>query len=242
MRLKSRARDAVVLARLGLKDSAVALMIARVIHERLSYLEVDALVDLAEVALEIEKESLPGGLVEAGCALGGSALVIAAAKERSRPFSIFDVFDTIPPPSEKDGHDVQARYELIVRGESKGIGGDTYYGYQADLRRRVERTFAAHGLPIGSNSIRLVPGLFQDTLPSESGAVAVAHIDGDWYESVAVCLEAIAPRLVVGGRIIVDDYDAWSGCRRAVDEFLAAWGGESIRLERRSRLHLVRRD
>jgi len=132
------------------------------------------------------------------------------------------------------------RYDVIARGEAAGIGDDLYYGYRPDLLEDVTRTFTSHGLPIGANTIRLVPGLFQDTLPREAGPVAVAHLDGDWYESVAVCLTAIAPRVVPHGRIIVDDYDHWSGCRRAVDEFLASVAGHQFVVERHARLHLVR--
>jgi hypothetical protein len=38
--------------------------------------------------------------------------------------------------------------------------------------------------------------------------------------------------------MVIDDYDAWTGCRRAVDEY---FGGRSgYRIERRSRLHVVK--
>ncbi|MGH3995778.1 MAG: TylF/MycF/NovP-related O-methyltransferase, partial [Pseudonocardiaceae bacterium] len=69
--------------------------------------------------------------------------------------------------------------------------------------------------------------------------VALAHVDADWYESVKTCLERIVPRLVEGGAIVLDDYDSWSGAKTATDEYLAAHPG-LLRLERRSRVHLVR--
>ena len=52
------------------------------------------------------------------------------------------------------------------------------------------------------------------------------------------CLSRIAPLLVPGGRIVLDDYYAWSGCRAAVDEYFADRGG--FRFEQRARLHVVR--
>jgi hypothetical protein len=70
--------------------------------------------------------------------------------------------------------------------------------------------------------------------------VALAHLDGDWYASTMTCLRQIAPRLVPGAAIVVDDYDAWSGCRRAVDEYFQKHS-DGFRLERRTRLHIVRR-
>jgi len=240
MQAIAMARGAARLTQLAVRHPPSALMVARVIREHLSYLDVNALADLADATLDAEQGQQPGELLEAGCALGGSALVMAAAKRRSRPLRVFDVFGMIPPPSDKDGPDVQARYQLILEGQSSGIGGDRYYGYQPELLQRVTQTFVEHGLPITSNAVQLVPGLFQDTLPREQSEIAVAHLDGDWYESVAVCLRTIAPRLVSGGRIVVDDYDAWSGCRRAVDEFLADPAGPRLVIERRARVHLVR--
>ncbi len=62
--------------------------------------------------------------------------------------------------------------------------------------------------------------MFQDTITGDE-PVALAHIDGDWYESVRTCLERIGPRLSPGGVMVIDDYFYWSGCRTAVDEFLA---------------------
>jgi asparagine synthase (glutamine-hydrolysing) len=49
---------------------------------------------------------LDGSLLEAGCAPGGSALVIAAGQAGRPPPGIFDVFGAIPPHSEADGPDV----------------------------------------------------------------------------------------------------------------------------------------
>jgi O-methyltransferase len=85
--------------------------------------------------------------------------------------------------------------------------------------------------------VELVRGLFEDTLDLDE-PVAFAHLDGDWYESTMTCLERIAPLLAPGGRIVLDDYYHWSGCRTAVDEYFA--GRDGYRFEERARLHVVR--
>jgi cephalosporin hydroxylase len=59
---------------------------ARVGGEALSYLGRDALGQLYEVATELEARKVPGVFVEAGCALGGSAVVIATAIRRAGHF------------------------------------------------------------------------------------------------------------------------------------------------------------
>jgi O-methyltransferase len=205
----------------------------------LTYLEHSALNDLFDRVRTIEKNRGEGVLIEAGCALGGSAIVMASAKLRSRPFYIYDVFGMIPPPSEHDDADVQHRYEVIKSGQSEGIQGNMYYGYVKDLPTKVTENFRRHGLPVQANNIHLVQGLFQDTLRVNE-PVALAHLDGDWYESVMTCLQRIEPCLTSGGVLVIDDYDAWSGCRKAIDEYFSDKmdGYEFIR---KSRLHIVRR-
>jgi asparagine synthase (glutamine-hydrolysing) len=54
------------------------------------------------------------------------------------------------------------------------------------------------------------------------------------------CLVRITPRLIPGGVLVIDDYDAWSGCRRAVDEYFADKRG-AFSFTRKERLHVLRR-
>ncbi|HUP59862.1 MAG TPA: TylF/MycF/NovP-related O-methyltransferase [Thermoanaerobaculia bacterium] len=75
--------------------------------------------------------------------------------------------------------------------------------------------------------VEIRKGWFQDTLPSakhEIGSIAVLRLDGDWYESTRVCLDNLYDLVAPGGYVIIDDYNYWEGCKRAVDEFLAARG------------------
>lgn len=205
--------------------------------EHLTYLKEGMLKDLAACVASAERENLPGLIVEAGTARGGSAIVLAAAKRPDRPMKVYDVFGMIPPPSERDGEDVHRRYAAITAGTAKGPGSETYYGYRDDLYHEVEESFARHGVAVHDHHVDLVRGLFEDTIQLDE-PVALAHLDGDWYESTMTCLERIAPLLVGRGRIVLDDYYTWSGCRRAVDEYFAE--REGFRFEHRTRLHVVR--
>ena len=211
--------------------------IGRVRAEHLTYLKPNGLRELAAVVREIETQRLPGLLIEAGTALGGSAIVMAAAKSVERPMKVYDVFGMIPPPGERDGADVHERYEAIAGGRAKGVGGATYYGYRDDLLGAVTDSFSRLGVPVGEHNVELIQGLFEDTIDLHD-PVAFAHLDGDWYESTMTCLTRIAPLLVPGGRIVLDDYYKWSGCRAAVDEYFADRDG--FRLEHGSKLHVIR--
>jgi hypothetical protein len=211
--------------------------IRRARAEHLTYLKPERLRELARAVRELEENGVPGLVIEAGTARGGSAIVLAAAKQRERPMKVYDVFGMIPPPGEQDGADVHERYAAIAAGSARGVGGETYYGYRDDLYDEVTASFARLGVPLGPNNVELVRGLFEDTIELDE-PVAFAHLDGDWYESTKTCLERIAPQLSPGGRIVLDDYDNWSGCRTAVDEYFA--GRDGFRLEHGAKLHVVR--
>jgi hypothetical protein len=94
-------------------------------------------------------------------------------------------------------------------------------GYVGRCRGEVEqvRSFFQEVGILGKS--RIVKGLFQDTLAkAEISQIAVLHLDGDWYDSVRVCLEGLYDRVSPGGIIQIDDYGYWAGARRAVDEFI----------------------
>lgn len=217
--------------------SRVDDVIAGVRGEALTYLKEADLRVLAELVVEADRSGREGMVLEAGTALGGSAIVMAAARATGRPMRVYDVFGMIPPPTSEDGPEVHERYAAIARGESTGLGGETYYGYREDLLGEVTDSFVRYGMVPQESGVDLVQGLFEDTVHID-GPVALAHLDGDWYASTKVCLERIAPHLVPGGRLVLDDYYYWSGCRVAVDEYFDERPG--YRVEHRAKVHVVR--
>ena len=214
----------------------VYLVIKRVLKDKLTYLDISALIDLYKSTNKIKS----GIITEAGCALGGSALVIASSKERTRQFCIYDAFGMIPSPSKHDGDDVHKRYKIIISGKSKGCGGNKYYGYEENLLDKVKQTFCDYGLPPDKNNVHLIKGIFEDTL-FVNKSVALAHIDCDWYKSVMICLQRIEPYLIKGGVLIIDDYYYWSGCRKAVDTYFANKKDEFKFIRKGGRLHVIRK-
>ncbi len=230
------ARAEITEARHALPDR-VEQVIREVHQERLSYLGPSHLRNLATCIQDVERAGVPGVIVEAGTARGGSAIVMAATKASQRPMKVYDVFGMIPAPGSKDGTDVHERYAVIAEGGASGPGGDLYYGYHEDLYSEVHDSFVRLGVPVAENRVELVKGYFEDTIDLD-GPVAFAHLDGDWYDSTMVCLTRIAPLLSPGGRLVVDDYYSWSGCHQAVDDYFR--GREEFRLLERAKLHVVR--
>lgn len=192
---------------------------------RLTYLTPAKLHNLERCLERIEAEGVEGDCVEFGVALGGSAILIATLMGPARRFTGFDLFGTIPPPSARDAEESHARYQVIASGQSSGIGGDRYYGYEDDLYGKVEGHFRDFGLAVGGPRIALVKGLFEETVSfDEETKIAFAHIDCDWHDPVALCLEKTYERLSPGGIVILDDYNDYGGCRVATEAFLRRHG------------------
>jgi O-methyltransferase len=223
-----RAREALVLSQIS----------RRVRRRKLTYLTVERLRALEFCSRRVNRSGVPGDFLEAGVALGGSAIVLASLMGADRRFHGYDVFEMIPPPGESDPVESHARYAMIASGRSSGIGEETYYGYLPNLYERVVAEFAELGTPVDGDRVQLHRGLFEQSL-HPPGPVALAHIDSDWYESVATCLARIAPQLSTGGFVVLDDYFDFGGCRKAADEFLA--GRDDIQIVRRAGNVVLRR-
>jgi asparagine synthase (glutamine-hydrolysing) len=190
---------------------------------KLTYLADSKLASMGECLDAVKRQGVAGDFLEFGVALGGSGICIASELDEGRRFFALDVFGMIPPPSAKDGAAPNRRYDEIRSGQSPGIGGETYYGYVANLRDVVEANFSAFDLSSDDHRIRFIEGLYHDTIPTlPAMRIAFCHIDCDWYDSVMLCLNYAAPRLSAGGMIVLDDYNDWEGCREATDEFCAA--------------------
>jgi O-methyltransferase len=67
-------------------------------------------------------------------------------------------------------------------------------------------------------------GWFDQTVPAfaaENPSIALLRLDGDWYDSILVCLRSLFPCVVPGGFVTIDDHDYWDGCSRAVHDYLS---------------------
>lgn len=197
-----------------------AQLIGKIRDLNLTYCGFPKLENICKAIHYVHCNQTPGIYVEAGCALGGSAVLIGKLKPPNTPLYIYDVFGMIPAPSERDGADAHARYAEIANGKSSGLGGHQYYGYMNNLKDVVVKNLESFDLDLDEQNIQLFSGLFQDTLILEE-PVAFAHIDCDWYDSVKTCINRIVPRMKLGAAIVFDDYNSYSGCKLAVDELLS---------------------
>jgi len=210
-----------------------AEFIAEIRRARLTYCGPPKLESLSDAINRAVREEVEGDFVEAGVALGGSAVLLGLLKPPQAILHLYDVFGMIPPPGDDDGEDAHRRYEVIKSGTSSGLGPDTYYGYETSLQEKVLSNLARWGLSCEKDHIEIHPGLFQDTL-YPTGPIAFAHIDCDWYESVNTCIDRVLPALSKGGIMVFDDYESYSGCKKSVDQMIRRRPDLQIIFHRRS--------
>ncbi len=164
---------------------------------------------------EILEDGVPGDLIETGVWRGGATIfmrgMLASRGVTDRTVWVADSFEGLPPPSADD----------------KAHGGkDPDHSQEAYLKvslEQVQENFRRFGLLDGQ--VRFLKGWFRDTLPAAPiERLALLRLDGDLYSSTMDALGALYHKVSPGGFVIVDDYHAWEGCRKAVDEFRAGHG------------------
>jgi Macrocin-O-methyltransferase (TylF) len=162
------------------------------------------LLALHRSVLYLEANQIPGDIVECGVAHGGSAAMMALTLgKQTRRLWLFDTFEGLPAPTEAD--------------PDRHIASLYTGAFRASVEE-VQSSFQKLGI---AHAATIVPGLFQDTLPQwGTRAIALLHVDGDWYESVRATLDNLYDHVSPGGIIQLDDYGHWAGARRAVDEFM----------------------
>lgn len=178
----------------------------------------ERLMNAYDVVQHAERKGLPGAIVECGVFKGGSAAVMTMAASPVRKVWLFDSFEGLPEPTAEDG-------PMAVEYSGHRVGGALEPIGQCVGPLDIVKELFFEKLGVDVSRVVIRQGWFQETLPlarHEIGPIAVLRLDGDWYDSTKVCLENLYDLVVPGGFVIIDDYGYWEGCRRAVDEFLAA--------------------
>ena len=164
----------------------------------------------------VEKNKIPGDIIECGVAQGGSAAMMALSSrvlgDLNRNFWFFDSYEGLPEPTIEDyeGKKAGDYVGILVKGSCLGT-----------IEQVSELLFYKLNLP--RNKINLIKGWFQDTIPAyrdKVGNIAILRLDGDWYESTKIPLENLYTNISPGGYVIIDDYATCFGSKKAVDEFI----------------------
>jgi len=169
----------------------------------------------------VNKYQIAGDVVECGVWRGGSMHAVArtldALGDHSRDLYLFDTFDGMTAPTDKDLRTGDSRSARELMDQSTKDQSIWAYASLED----VVAGFAT--VPYPAEKVHYIQGKVEDTVPGDAPAsIALLRLDTDWYESTKHELDHLYPRLVSGGILIIDDYGSWQGSAQATDEFLEA--------------------
>lgn len=157
---------------------------------------------------DVLDNNVPGDFIETGVWRGGICIFMRAMlKERGitdRTVWVADSFDGLP---EYDGRYKEDAGDLSPTRDELAVSID-----------EVFNNFRKYNLL--DEQVVFINGWFKDTLSTpEITKLAILRLDGDMYASTMDALEALYPKLSVGGYVIVDD---WSlpNCRKAVSDYV----------------------
>ena len=199
------------------KDNLVAALQytkkSRNIHTYVSEKSLDNIKSCVDL---IEKDCVPGDLIDCGVLRGGTSIYMAGILKsygiKNRNLIVADSFEGLPPPCIEDGV----------------FSNEFWYRFSKNLPmyfldcycdiEQVKNNFKLYGLL--SEQVIFKKGWFSKTLDPKyfKNNLSLIRIDADWYQSTLDVLESCYPKLSKGGIVIIDDYKL-VGCRKAVDEF-----------------------
>ena len=152
---------------------------------------------------------LNGSVSEFGVYAGGSAHIMAIFLSINAPGKRLHLFDSFAGLSAKGPMD----------GEEYLNCQGWYQGDYDDVCKRFAK------LP----DVVIHAGMFADLIAIDCD-LCFAHLDCDLFESTCEAIRLVAPRLVPGGKIVLDDYNTtdWPGVRKAADRYLSIERFEKI--------------
>ncbi len=178
--------------------------------------KLDTVQSLIDSVKYIVKNNIEGDFIECGVWKGGSIMTMIKTLQElnvnDREVFLYDTFTGMSKPTSED-----------VANDGR-IASDVYTGIEYDNPDinpldEVQRNISS--LNYDEHKIHYVKGKVEDTLPNnDHKKIALLRLDTDWYESTKCEFELLFPKLVKGGIVIIDDYDAWDGSKKATKEYL----------------------
>mgnify|MGYP006437459921 FL=1 len=167
---------------------------------------------MLEELQSILQEGIEGDVVEMGCHMGTSSLFLQRLLkiyESDKAFHVYDSFEGLPKQTREDTPDCPPSTRHNFKEGNLQVSREKF------VKNFVE---ANVDIPI------LHKGFFKDIPNSEyPKTVSFAFFDGDFYGSIMDSFTKIYPRMSVGGKICIHDYE-WQmlpGVAKACEDFLA---------------------
>lgn len=172
---------------------------------------------------EVIRARVEGDLIEAGVWRGGATIFMRAVLKAhgitDRTVWVANSFEGLPALTKEA---TTYKDDCSVDVATLNNGGPMRLGLAVSLER-VKENFAKFDLL--DDQVRFLKGWFRDTLSTAPiKKLSILRLDADIYQSTMDVLNALYSKVSIGGYVIVDDYNSWPHCKRAVDDFRKAHG------------------
>jgi hypothetical protein len=147
------------------------------------------------------------------------ALTLLKDGDSSRRIHLFDTYEGMPDPTEKD---------VFLDGVTTIPKG----ALAASLEEVRENMFRTN---YPKDNLVFVKGMVEETLPAHAPEkLALLRLDTDFHDSIHHAMVHLYPRLVPGGVLVLDDYGSMKGARDAVLNYFKETGAPVLihRIER----------
>jgi O-methyltransferase len=168
----------------------------------------------------VVQNQIEGEIAEFGVWRGGMSMIAATALMQigsNKKLHLFDTFAGMTMPTSEDFEilgGVTANQMLNNERRVDGKSNTWAFATLGDVRQN----FNEIGFPL--DRLNYVEGDVLNTVPKHlPERLAVCRIDTDWYESTKHIITHAWPRISDFGILLLDDYDVWSGSRKAIDEY-----------------------
>ncbi|MEE8171939.1 MAG: TylF/MycF/NovP-related O-methyltransferase [Alphaproteobacteria bacterium] len=182
---------------------------------------VECMYSLHQTVKYISQNDIPGDMVECGIWRGGSSMMIALTLESLGDFSrdIY-LYDTYAGMTRPENVDVRSQDGMEQISRWQAFQRDGYNEWAHATVEEVRANMRATGYP--EDRLHFVAGDVETTVPAIApDRISLLRLDTDWYRSTRHELMHLYPRLSRHGALIIDDYGAYEGSRKATDEYFA---------------------
>ncbi len=200
-----------------IKDKGFQIIFSKVCSKESKYTlaTMERCYSLYKAIKYITKGDILGDIVECGVWRGGSAMLAALTlienQQTHRKIYLYDTYEGMPEPTDKDIDIHGVPYRLLWKKENELLTVSL---------DEVKNNMLSTGYP--KENIIFVKGMVEKTIPrTVPSQIALLRLDTDLYESTHHELIHLYPKVTTQGVVIIDDYSHFQGSQEATDKYFS---------------------
>ena len=168
----------------------------------------------------IKDNNIQGDFVECGVWEGGNIMTLCHLNDIYKTNKMIYGYDTFQGMPEPTKHDIKSDGTIANNKFEKFKDEKNFSNWDRCSIDKVNENFNKYNLNM--STLNLTKGKVEETLLNKNDLpkkISLLRLDTDFYESTKIELEILYPLLSKNGVLIIDDYGAWQGAKKATDEY-----------------------